>query len=140
MSFCILAQTTVRLIQVLSDQNQHVLADTETPSRKVGLLAFETYQYRTYSSQSKEPPGSNPPNSGGRNKKNTPSGSNKGAPFGDRKGSAGGKKRGTELQCSECGHPLVEIDCVPRKFVRIFLSLVVYRIVFDKTVNLNTKP
>ena len=117
--FCIFnvsAQTCVRLIQVLNASDHQSVtswADGVTQSRKIELVKFKTNHYRTYSSQSKEPPGSNVSNaSGGGSKKTTPPGTSKGTSVGGNKGGHGGDKKGGsgEWWCPKCGEPCTHVD------------------------------
>ena len=93
-------------------QNVSSWADGVTHYRKIELVNFKTYRYRTYSSQSKEPPGSNASNTGGRNKKTTPPGTSKGTSIGGNKGGRGGDKKGGsgEWWCPKCEEPCTHVD------------------------------
>ena len=109
------AQTCVRLIQVLNASDHQSVAswaDGVTQYRKIELVNFKTYHYRTYSSQSKEPPGSNTSNAGGGSKKTTPPGTSKGTSVGGNKGGRGGDRKGGsgEWWCPKCGEPCTHVD------------------------------
>ena len=114
--FNVSAQTCVRLIQVLNASDHQSVtswADGVTQRRKIELVNFKANRYRTYSSQSKEPPGSSASNaSGGGSKKTTPPGTSKGTSVGGNKGGHGSDKKGGsgEWWCPKCGEPCTHVD------------------------------
>ena len=115
------AQTCVRLIRIICDSDHHqtTLKTDGELSRSIQITTLKAHHCRSYSSQSKEPPGSN--TAGGDSKKTTPPGTSKGTSIGGSKSGRGGDKKGGsgEWLCPKCGDPCTHVDAyVCKSFVQ----------------------